>query len=67
MTYDELKTMERETITPAVAAQFLSCDPHAIRLIARQHPERLGFPVVCYGNRVKIPRRAFIKFLEGEI
>lgn len=65
MTLDELKAMDCETITPAVAAQVLGMNPHYIRVAARQRPDLLGFPVVVYNSRTKIPRRAFIKFLEG--
>lgn len=66
MTLDELKEMDRATITPAIAAKLLNCDPMWIRLMARQRPEQLGFPVCCVSaHRVKIPRLPFIKFLEG--
>lgn len=65
MTLNDIRSMERETITPAIAAQVIGCDPHWIRLAARSHPEWLGFPVIIYGHRTKIPRRAFIQFMEG--
>lgn len=65
MTLAEIKEMTSETITPAVAARVLSCDPQWIRIVARQHPQRLGFPVVVLGSRVKIPRVGFIRFMEG--
>lgn len=65
MSIDDLKAEEIAFITPRVAAQFLRCDPHWLRLMARQQPERLGFPVCCICSRVKIPRIPFIKFLGG--
>lgn len=65
MTLDELKAMDRETITPAIAAQVLGCDPHWIRVTAHQNRAMLGFPVVILNTRVKIPRLAFIRFMEG--
>lgn len=65
MTLEELKAMDRETITPAIAAQVLGCDPHWIRVAARQDKSMLGFPVVILNTRVKIPRLAFIRFMEG--
>ena len=65
MTLDEIKQMTRETITPAIAAKVIGCDPHELRLRARYRPDLLGFPVILYGNRTKIPRRAFIRFMEG--
>lgn len=66
MALDDIKAMDRETITPAIAAQVLGMDPHFIRIAARQRPDLLGFPTIVYNSRTKIPRRAFIKFMEGE-
>ncbi|WP_122788787.1 DNA-binding protein [Intestinibacillus sp. Marseille-P6563] len=67
MTLSDLKTMDAETITPAVAAELLGCNPHYIRVAAHQDKSLLGFPVILLGNRVKIPRVAFIKFMEGDL
>lgn len=66
MTLKELKSLKKNVITPAEAAQIIGCDPHYIRVQARTHPELLGFPVVVIGTRTKIPRLAFIQFMEGE-
>ena len=33
---------------------------------ARQCPEKLGFPTLCLKSRVRIPRRAFIRYCEGD-
>lgn len=65
MTLDHIKAMECETITPAVAAAVIGCDPQAIRIAAHTEPESLGFPVVVMGTRTRIPRRAFIRFMES--
>lgn len=65
MTLEQLKEMDRETITPAIAAGLLGCDPHSIRVAAHTEPESLGFPVVVMGTRTRIPRRAFIRFMES--
>lgn len=65
MTLEDIKALEQETITPSIAAQVLNCDPHWIRIMARANPEQLGFPVIVCRNRTKIPRRAFIRFMEG--
>ena len=64
-TLEEVRASSRDVLTPADVAPVLGCDPHYIRVAARQCPERLGFPVVLIGNRTKIPRIAFIKFMEG--
>jgi hypothetical protein len=65
MTLQELKTLDKDIITPAIAAQVIGCDPHYIRVAAHQCPEQLGFPVIVMGTRTRIPRLAFVKFLEG--
>lgn len=66
MTLESVKFMTAEVITPAVASELLGCDPQWLRIAARTRPDLLGFPVIVMGSRVKIPRRAFIRFLEGE-
>lgn len=66
-TLEEIRASGRDVLTPADVAPVLGCDPHYIRVAARQCPERLGFPVVLIGNRTKIPRIAFIKYMEGAV
>ena len=64
-TLNDVKNMDRDFITPAVAAQVLGCDPNYIRVAARDCPETLGFPISRIGTLTKIPRIAFIRFMEG--
>lgn len=66
MTLQELKSIDKDIITPAEAASVIGCDPHYIRVQARTRPELLGFPVMVLGSRTKIPRLPFIQFLEGK-
>ena len=64
MTLDDIRAMSKPTILASEAAQVLGCDPQWIRLMAREQPEKLGFPVCCTSNhRVKIPREPFLRFL----
>ena len=67
MTLEELKQSDAPIITPEMASWFLGCNPHELRLQARQKPQTLsaglGFPVCCIGSRVKIPRKPFLAFL----
>ena len=65
MTLDDLRQMDTEVLTPAVVGKVLHCDPYAISLQARDCPAALGFPVIRTGTRTRIPRLAFIRFLEG--
>ena len=63
MTLDDIKAMDAPVITPAIAAKVLECDPHYIRVAAVQCPEQLGFPGTRLGNRTKIPRIPFLRFM----
>lgn len=64
---EEVKASKKDVLLPADIAPILRCNPYSINLAARDYPERLGFPVMCIGTRVKIPRLAFIKFMEEGI
>ena len=65
LTLDELAALPVEVLTPAQIAPVLHLDQDTIRGQARECPELLGFPVVVAGNRVKIPKRPFLRFMEG--
>lgn len=66
MTLDEIRNSTKEVLTPAEVAPILGCDPQDIRVQARLAPERLGFNVAVVGTRVKVPRLAFIRWMEGQ-
>ena len=53
---------EKEMLAPADVAPVLGCHPYAINVAAKSDPGRLGFPICKIGNRVKIPRRAFLRW-----
>lgn len=65
MTLSDVKAMDLDVISPDIVAQVLRCNPNYIRTAAKQRPELLGFPVIIIGNRVKIPRVGFIRYMEG--
>lgn len=64
-TLAEIKSLDKEFLTPKDVCGFLGCDPYNITLQARDDPAKLGFPVVVIGTRTKIPKNAFINFFEG--
>ena len=66
MTVEEIRLSDKPFLTPADVAPVLRSDPHTIRCTARQKPHLLGFPFTFTGNRMKIPRIAFLRWL-GEI
>ena len=61
-----LAASDVEMLTPADVAPVLGCHPYAINVAAKEDPARLGFPVCLIGNRVKIPRRAFLHWVGYE-
>lgn len=67
-TLEEIRNMTDDFLIPAQIAPILGCDPNHLRRQARCNPDLLGFPVVVLGknnSRLKIPRLAFIRFMEG--
>lgn len=64
MTLKEIEAIPKEMLTAAQVAPILNADPNSIRLQAHLDPDALGFPVVVHGSRVKIPKRAFLRFIQ---
>ncbi len=62
MTLAEIKASDALWLRPADVAPVLKCNPHLIRLMAREDPALLGFPVVVTGRVTKIPRKPFLEF-----
>lgn len=54
---------DKEFLTPAEIAPVLGSDPHSIRVAARQRPELLKFEFIVLGNRTKIPRIPFLRYI----
>ena len=65
MTLDEIKSSSKEVLTCKDVADVLACNPATLHMQAVEQPWRLGFPVIVMGSRVKIPRIAFINFMNG--
>lgn len=65
-TLEELEALDREILTCQDVAPLLGASPHVLHTQAEAAPEKLGFPVIVMASRVKIPRRAFIRFMRGE-
>ena len=65
MTINEIRGLDKPFLTPKEVAGVLGSEPQTIRVTARTAPERVGFPFTFTGNRMKIPRIPFLKFMEG--
>lgn len=67
-TFEEIKKSPKELLTVQDIEKVLGVTGRLIRTAAREHPETLGFPVMIVGKggkQIRIPRRAFIRFMEG--
>jgi len=60
MTLTDMRTSDKDFLTPAEVAPVLGCRPDAINQQARQDAGKLGFPVCMMGTRVRIPRLGFL-------
>lgn len=67
MTAEDLRASGKETATVSEIGEILGMSAHSIRLQAREDASKLGFPVIVYGCQVRVPVRAFLRFLEGTL
>lgn len=65
MTLQEIRESDKDFLTPEEAAEVIGCKPYAINVQAKADPSKLGFPVCMIGTRVRIPRRGFLRWMEG--
>lgn len=64
MTLDEIVLSTEDFLTPGDVAPVIGCKPYAINGQAQQDAAKLGFPVCVLGTRVKIPRLAFLHWIQ---
>ena len=69
MTIEEIKRSTKEMLTPSDIAEVLGCAPYNINVQVKQDiadgVNSFGFPISKIGCRVRIPRRAFLRFMLG--
>lgn len=63
MTLAEIEASNKVMLLPKDVAPVLGCHEHTIRLSARDGD--LPFPFFKSGNRVKIPRIPFLRWING--
>lgn len=61
---EEVKQSTLDFLNAEDVAELIGAHPQTIRSQAQAAPEKLGFPVIVSGNRVRIPRVGFIYFCE---
>lgn len=63
MTITEMQNSTKEFLNPEDIAEVLGCHPYSINRQAKSDNTKLGFTVSLIGTRVRIPRRAFLKWM----
>ena len=63
MIIDEIKASPFDMLTAADIAEVIGARAETIREQARKDSKQLGFNCVVVGNRIRIPRKAFLKFM----
>ncbi len=69
-TLQEIEDIDREVLTCYEVSGVLHCNPYQINLQARSDAEKgtkfLPFPAIIMGTHVKIPKKPFLKVMNGE-
>lgn len=63
LTVNDLIESPKAFFTPGDVSGVLGSNPQTIRVTARQRPDLIGFEYTFVGNRMKIPRIPFLRFL----
>jgi len=57
---EDIESIKKEFLIPEDIASFLGCDKYSINVQAQKNPDKLGFPVVILGSRIRIPKEGFV-------
>ena len=63
MKLEDIIASDKIFLAPGDICDVLGSNPQTIRVTARQQPDLLGFEFTFSGNRMKIPRVPFLRFL----
>ena len=67
LTISQLRESQKPFLSVEEVSGVLGANPHSIRVTARQRPELIGFPFTFSGNRMKIPRIPFLRFIGEDV
>lgn len=62
-TLEELCASEKLFFTPGDISGVLGANPQTIRVTARQRPDLIKYEFTFVGNRMKIPKIPFLRFM----
>ena len=65
-TLAEIEALPSAVLTCQQVSKVLCAGAYYLHEQAMTDPQKLGFPVIVHGTRVKIPKRPFLKFMRGE-
>lgn len=65
LTLADIEALDTEMLTCAQVGPVVGINPYNLHGQALEMPERLGFPVMVVGRQVRIPRRAFVRWMKG--
>lgn len=65
MTLDEIRMSDKPCLIPTDISDVLGCNPKSIRVQAQNGT--LPFPCFTSGRITRIPREAFIAWMEGRL
>ncbi|MVB11353.1 hypothetical protein CAFE_20670 [Caprobacter fermentans] len=68
-TLDDIEQIQKNMLSIMDVREYLNADANTFRYQAREdkknHTDSFGFPVIIIGNRIKIPKEPFLKFMRG--
>ena len=64
MTFEQMIKSDKNFLVPEDVAEVLGCKPYSINCQAKADPGKLGFPICMMGSTVRIPRLAFIHWMQ---
>lgn len=67
MTLQEIQSSDKPFLTPGDICEVLGSNPQTIRVTARQRPDLIGYEFTFIGNRMKIPKIPFLRFMGVDI
>lgn len=65
-TLEDLRNSEKMFFSPGDICGVLGSNPQTIRVTAKQRPDLIGFEFTFTGNRMKIPKVPFLRFMGCE-